>query len=321
MSIRDCKIYKALIYPVLQCIGYYKMKAKFRKWARICILTREDTQKKSKIKELISNLPIGFLPSKITKDSIVISLTSYGKRVEDTLPYVLYTLVTQTIRVGKIVVYLDNDNWSDEKLPSLLQHFKRVGVDFRYCDDLRSYKKIIPALRDFPDNPIITVDDDLYYNDHMVEWLLDAHKNLPKKSVVGLWACIVAARDGKYLPYNTWKDCQYKTLESEFALYTGYGTLYPPHIFDKEVMNSEIFLALCPTADDIWMWAMEKRLNIPVYVTENAALGLHTDVNRKNMLFPEENKESLYYVNELMGNKNDEQLNNLVNYYNLYPSK
>jgi hypothetical protein len=323
-SLRKIKI----LYPlfafrdaVMDKTGLFQLKRKIKQRLLLKRLVYEDTQLKKEINKKILAFPDGLITNNITHEDIIISLTSYGKRVEDALPYALYSLLTQTILPKKIVVYLDRDNWSDDRLPDLIKHLKKIGIEVRYCEDIRSYKKIVPALRDFPNNPIVTVDDDIYYNEHMIEWLLDAYKNLPEKSVVGLWACIVASKDGKYMPYNTWKDCKYRTSESEFALYTGYGTLYPPHIFDSEVMNSDIFMSLCPTADDIWMWAMEKRLNIPVYITENACLGLHTDVNRKNMLFPEDNPDSLYYVNELMGNKNDEQFNNLISYYHLSPSK
>lgn len=281
----------------------------------------EDWTKKRKIERQIKLLPINMIGQDFNDSDIVVSLTSYGARVADTLPLVLYTLLTQTIKPGKIVVYLDKINWSDEKLPNILRHLQKVGVDIRYCEDIRSYKKIIPALSDFPNNPIVTVDDDFYYDVHMLEWLLNAYQGLPRKSVVGLWACIVAPKEGEYLPYNTWVDCKFKTNDSKFALYTGYGTFYPPHIFDDEVSNSDIFMKLCPTADDIWMWVMEQRLNIPVFLAPNAAIGLHTEINRVHVYFPEQNKDSLYYVNELVGNQNDTQFKNLISYYNLHPTE
>lgn len=321
MEFRGTKMYREIIYPLLQNFGYYYLKKKVKKWILIQKLTREDAKKKEEIIGKIYDLPIGFLSQDLSLESVIISLTSYGSRVVDTLPLVLYTLITQTIKPGKIVVYLDYTNWSDEKLPKILHHLQKVGVDIRYCEDIRSYKKIVPALKDFPNNPIVTVDDDIYYDSHMLEWLLDAYQQLPQKSIVGLWACIVAKENGEYLPYNTWIDCKFKTNDSEFALYTGYGTFYPPHIFDNEVCNSDVFMKLCPTADDIWMWVMAKRLNIPIFLTPNAALGLHTEINRVYVFFPEQNKESLYYVNELVGNQNDIQLKNLITYYNLHPPK
>ncbi len=321
MHIRQTDIYKNCINPILSTLGYYWVREKIRSKKLKRFLVREDALYRKETIRNINNLPQNMFSPTLSPDDVVISLTSYGKRVSQTLPLTLYTLVNQSVKPGKIVVYLDHENWNEKNIPDILRHFQKVGVEIRFCEDIRSYKKIIPALRDFPDNPIITVDDDIYYNAHMVEWLVDAYERLPQKSVVGLWACVVRAQNGQYLPYNTWEDCNHnRTSKSEYALYTGYGTYYPPRIFDKEVMNSDVFMHLCPTADDIWMWAMEKRLNIPVYITPNARLGLHREINKQYVYFPEENPGSLYYVNELMDNKNDEQLFNLIKYYNLRPN-
>lgn len=322
MHIRQTDIYKNCINPILSTLGYYWVREKMRSKKLKRFLVREDALYRKETIRNINNLPQNMFSPTLSPDDVVISLTSYGKRVSQTLPLTLYTLVNQSVKPGKIVVYLDQENWNEKNIPDILMHFQKVGVEIRFCEDIRSYKKIIPALRDFPDNPIITVDDDIYYNVNMVEWLVNAYKRLPQKSVVGLWACVVRVQNGQYLPYNTWEDCSHNiTSKSEYALYTGYGTYYPPHIFDEEVMNSDVFMHLCPTADDIWMWAMEKRLHIPVYITPNARLGLHREINKQYVYFPEENPGSLYYVNELMDNKNDEQLFNLIKYYNLRPNE
>ena len=37
--------------------------------------------------------------------------------------------------------------------------------------------------------------------------------------------------------------------------------LYPPKIFDIEVLNEEIFMKLAPRADDIWLKAMTLKNN------------------------------------------------------------
>ena len=83
------------------------------------------------------HMPTGLVSGEYTSEDIVISLTSYGKRVTEALPYALYSLLTQTLLPKKIVVYLDKDNWSDNRLPVILRRIKEIGVDFRYCEDLR----------------------------------------------------------------------------------------------------------------------------------------------------------------------------------------
>ena len=47
------------------------------------------------------------------------------------------------IEADRIIVWLDEDNWSDENFPKRLQTFRRQGVEFKFWEDIRSYKKLI----------------------------------------------------------------------------------------------------------------------------------------------------------------------------------
>jgi hypothetical protein len=215
----------------------------------------------------------------------------------------------------KIVVYLDEKEWSDANLPTILLQLQVKGVLFRYVEDLKSYKKLIPTLREFSDKPIITVDDDFYYNEKIIEWLMDAYDQSDKKTIIGSWGCMPVVRNGKYAPYTIWQDCKYGNEKSEYSLFAGNGTVYPPHIFDDEICNKEVFIKLCPTADDIWFWVQEKRLGVKTQLIQNAGYGLHVPVNRVFTYNPNQ-PGTLFYENGVLG-KNDEQLKKVIEYYRL----
>ena len=250
--------------------GLFKLKKRIKCFFFFKRLQYEDSRKKRMIERKIRKLADPFPKSNPSSVAFVVSLTSYGKRVKDCLPYTLYSLLTQTVRPYKIAVYLDECSWNDDKLPPLLKRIQSIGVDFYYCDDLRSYKKLIPALRQFPDNPIITVDDDFYYHPRLIEWLSEAYIKSDKKTVLGQWGCIPEKKDGKYMPYNQWKECNYGDDNSPISFYGGFGTSYPPHIFDDEILNSAVFMSICPKGDDIWFWAMEERQGIKrAYIPHN----------------------------------------------------
>ena len=221
-KLREIKI----LYPLFalrdfiwEKTGLFDLKKRIKQKLFYKRLMREDAQKKADIAKLIMQLPENLIGKDFNTDDFVFSLTSYGVRVEDTLPYALYSIITQKLQPRKIVVYLDWDNWSDEKLPALLQHLKRVGVDFRYCKDLRSYKKLIPALKDFPNNPIITLDDDFYYNPNYHNWMREAYDASDKHTVLGQWGCIPQRQDGRFLPYSQWIDCKYGDEKSEISFF------------------------------------------------------------------------------------------------------
>ena len=308
-----------MAYKILSILGYYKIKKKVKHRIFCHKLQKEDARKKAEVIKCIDSLSGELLKKSCDESDIIVSLTSYGTRVTDTLPYTLYSLLQQSRMPNRIVVWLDEDHWDEEKLPSILRKLEDLGVEFYYVPDLRSYKKLIPALKQFPDNIIITVDDDLYYNPNTIEWLTDTYQASDKRSVIGTWAYPAKKKDGQYLPYSNWREGDADNLSEDCSLIGCGGILYPPHIFDKEILREELFMEMAPTADDLWFWVMEKRLGIPVKLIPNAKYGLHTAVNRIDIWEPERGG-SLYYTNEIKG-ANDLQFMKLISHYNIKPQQ
>lgn len=304
-----------MAYKILDILGYYSIKKKIKQHFFYRRLKKEDADRKEEVKKAIDAMAGLQLSSKGDKSDIIVSLTSYGARVNDTLPYTLYSLLTQTRKPNRIVVWLDEDHWDEEKLSPILVKLKGHGIEFYYVPDIRSYKKLIPALKMFPDNVIITVDDDLYYNPKTIEWLVDSYQKSDKHSVIGTWAFTAKKRDGHYLPYSVWKEKENDNDSKEYSLIGCGGILYPPHIFDEEILKEDLFMEMAPTADDLWFWVMEKRLGISVRLIPQARYGLHITVNRLDDWEPNRGG-SLHYINDLQG-KNDVQLSRLISYYNI----
>ncbi len=48
-----------------------------------------------------------------------------------------------------------------------------------FCDDIKSYKTLIPTLNIFEGKVIITVDDDIYYSDNMLEEMYKSYLQNP----------------------------------------------------------------------------------------------------------------------------------------------
>ena len=307
-----------MAHRILDLIGYYRIKKSVKHHLFCKRLLKEDAKRKKDVRKAIEALEGEILNKTGDPSDIIVSLTSYGVRVNDTLPYTLYSLLQQTHLPNRIVVWLDNVNWNEGNLPLLLKKLEGLGVEFYYVEDIRSYKKLIPALQLFPDNVIITVDDDLYYNHQTIEWLIDTYNESDKHSVIGTWAYPAKVSDSKYLPYSSWKEKDDSQITHEYSLIGCGGILYPPHIFDDEILKQELFMKMAPTADDLWFWTMEKRLNIPIKLIQNAGYGLHESVNRIDIWEP--NREgSLYFINEIHG-ANDIQFMELISYYGITPT-
>lgn len=296
-------------------VGYFRVKKRVKELLFFRKILYEDKLRKQKVEKQIYKLPYNCLINNNSHNDIIVSLTSYGKRTFDSVPYAIFSLFQQTTLPNRIVLYLDKENWNEQNIPSLLKRLKLSGLEIRFCKDIRSFKKLIPALSDFPNNPIITVDDDFYYNSHLIEWLVKSYNKSDKKTIFGSWACIPERQKGKFIPYSKWRDCKYGNNASEYSLFAGNGTLYPPHIFDGEIKKEDIFMRLCPLADDIWFWIQEERLNIKRKLIDPCGVELNSSINRIDV-FDYKRKNTLFSQN-VLGNKNDKQFKDLLEYYHL----
>jgi len=274
-------------------------------------------------------LTLGLIPTLVpleVKNSprYVVSLTSYGRRLTATAPYAIITLLGQSVKPDKIVLWVANEDKG--RIPEIMGDLTEKGLDIRFCEDIRSYKKLIPALHEFPDDYIITADDDAYYPQNWFEQLMVEHKKNPKKIICHRAHGIKVDENHNPLPYMQWHGCiesgvatsgQSKPLhrlESIFPTGVG-GVLYPPKCLHKDVEIKELFMKLAPMADDIWFWAMAI-LNkeyfcdeSPYIVVENGYAKIMQDVE------PQQQRKgnSLWSYNLHGGN--DKQLKAVIEYY------
>ena len=309
---------KARIQDILMKLGYFRCKAGIKKKIFYARLKREDAALKRKIAKEIEALPINLLSRANDDTDIILSLTSFGHRVADATPYALYSIFTQTRLPNRVVLWLDNEHWNDDNLPPLIKRLQKSGLEVYYCEDIQSYKKLIPSLKIFPNNPIIVIDDDTYYDKDLVKWLVDAYNHSDKRTVFATCARIVEKREGKYIPYEEWRGDEYADEKSEISLVGCGGGIYPPGIFDDEIFNKDVFMSLAPTADDIWFWVQEKRMRVSVRLTPKHGYQLLRVVDRIED-FDINNANNLTLTNVVHG-RNKQQFEALVEYYKLNES-
>lgn len=305
---------------LLRWVYYYDIKRAIKRFFFLRRVEREDNQLRKRVAQQIHELPTDILHANHDASDLIVSMTSYGQRLSDSCPYALYSMFTQTLRPNRICLFLD-DSWSDEMLPPLIKRLQQSGLEVYYGEDLRSYKKLIPALQHFPANRIITVDDDFYYNKYLCQWLVEEYDRAVAQggqAVVGSWASVETVNNGEFAPYNDWPDGYGTHKDEHWSLKAGNGTLYPPHVFDDEICRSEMFQKLAPTADDLWFWAMERRQNIPIRQIPTGRYGLHRSVNRLLQYDFENQPDALTYINNVQDN-NEQQFRALIERYNIKP--
>ena len=200
---------------------------------------------------------MGITEDRLCDHEVVVSLTSFGKRIYD-VPVVIESIMQGTVKPNKIVLWLAEDEFKGKPLPKALEMQKERGLQVEFCEDIRSYKKLIPSLKMFPEACIITIDDDAIYGYDLVERLVIAHIENPNAVCACRMHKVKLAEDGKPLSYMDWDWCVecYETNSNLLFPTTGGGTLFPPGCLCQEVFNKRVFMDLAPFADDIWFYAM-----------------------------------------------------------------
>ena len=242
----------------------------------------------------------------------IVSLTTYGKRLYD-VAFTIESIMQQSMKANRIVLWLD-ESFRGKTLPKSLQNQQKRGLEIAFCKDIRSYKKIIPSLKKFPDNAIITIDDDILYDYDVLERLIMSHKECPQYIQAIRVHRIILDSHHVPVPYNKWTWNSKETGPHRLNFLTGgAGALYPPHCFDDEVFNERVFMDICPYADDVWLNAMALKNNVlvnKVYTREYVDNGLLVNAGVQDIGLN---------VTNIQGKKlNDQQLSAVLGKYNLY---
>ena len=247
-------------------------------------------------------LPISYgIAKQKLETPIIVSLTSYPARFP-TLPICLKSILNQTLKPTKVILWLDKDV-SLDNIPQEILKLQKKGLEIR-CggEPLKPHKKYIHAMKEFRDACIVTVDDDVIYTRDMLASLYASYKKYPN--------CISARRVHKILydinhkavDYNSWDyDCKKDPGPSQQLLATGVGgVLYPPHIFDmdSEFFNPKNIMDNAWSVDDVWLKFIENSLNIPVAWVPNKQTHPFYITNKELA------KTSLYIAN-VHNNRND----------------
>lgn len=242
---------------------------------------------------------------------IVVSLTSFGRRIHE-VALAIESLMQQTMKANRIVLWL-SDELENRPLPQTLVLQQNRGLEIKFCRDIRSFTKLIPQLKESPDDVIVTVDDDVLYDYDLLEHLINAYRQQP-----GMIHCcrvhrMLTDNHGRLLPYNKWEWCCSVAGTDRRYFITGIGgTLYPPHCLDGEVFNEDVFLDLCPEADDVWFTAMAMKKGTPVNKVFTRSRGGEDFVKIPRPLETGLSKENVGYSG------NDSQIQAVFSRYGLY---
>lgn len=244
---------------------------------------------------------------KLSNDGdFIISITSYPPRI-DKIYIVIESLFKQTIKPGRIHLWLSSSEILSEDLPGSIKRLIKRGLKVSFVEEnVRSYKKLVYALEEYPSFVIITVDDDVIYPDFWFEEICNSHRKNPLDIICYRGHNILLDKQGElYLYRDMLNGNNDSDLPSYSLMPTGVsGILYPPHSLHEMARDKEKYMRLAPYGDDIWFKCCSLKNNRKTKRVFNHNLHF--------LVIPGTKKYALNKMNVLSG-LNDKQMKDVYN--------
>lgn len=188
---------------------------------------------------------------------LIVSLTTFPSRI-NRIYLTIETIFQQSYLPDRIILWLAKEQFPGgiEMLPNTLKKQINRGVEIRFCDDLKSYKKFYYSMKENPKAIVITIDDDVFYPLDTIENLVEMHKKYPNDIIAHSAQEI---DDNFFLLPSKWHSYHFNKINDMFAkcrILGLSGVLYPPNSLYKDVFNKRLINKLCPWADDLWLTVM-----------------------------------------------------------------
>lgn len=242
-------------------------------------------------------------PRENRSKKVVVSLTSFPGRIESVW-MVVECMLRQTLCPDCIILWLSKEQFPDEKIPQSLMD--RIGSVFQVRfvpNDYRSHKKYLYAFSEYPNDIVITIDDDIFYPTTLISSLYESYKK-NSHSVICCYGKEFYCENNNVAKYESWKE--YFDLNSSRIFFgSGGGTLFIPSELYRDVLNINLAMNLCPYADDIWLNIMARMADLNVVLI----------VRRLILPICKEDDSRLCSIN-VGQNLNDVQISNVCSYYN-----
>lgn len=184
---------------------------------------------------------------------IIVSTTTIPCRKElflKTIPHIL----NQTYKFDKYCINID-DNLTEEDY-AFYEGLKKLDprIEITKCEaKWRVNNKLLPTIKKYPDDVVITIDDDMDYEEHCIEELVDVWEKNKDCIVCHEINPAIMTPTGELRYLNT---LDVKLYQKEFGKYLTHSCLFPPHIFNNtDVFDYDTMMAMTDgNNDEFWFW-------------------------------------------------------------------
>jgi hypothetical protein len=199
--------------------------------------------------------PVPAVPTQHTlPGQLIVSLTSHPPRFP-MLKQALQSILDQDMKPDATVLWLAPSEFA--QLPTEI--LRMDGLTIRQCEDIRSYKKLIPALQEYPGAFVLTADDDLIYPRTWVRSFCEAFRT-PTEILLRRGRHVAPANAaGDLASYNAWPMVNDGNANRLVFPTSCHGMLVHPGAMSFEVTDMAKARELAPMNDDIWWYWMGLR--------------------------------------------------------------
>ena len=208
---------------------------------------------------------------------VVVSMTSYPARIK--FAWIsLETLFRQKYESFAVVLILARAQFPTGRLPKRIRRLQERGLAVIWVNqDGKSADHIWPAYSRFRHARIVSVDDDKFFPPELLAQLTAESDSSPGV-IVGARGWEMAEARGSVAFGENWVRANRSSPSSLLFIPPGNGSLFPPGSLPEMAGDYDLMREVCPSADDVWFWAMAVLAG-----TESKCLGMaaHRPVSRQ----------------------------------------
>ncbi|WP_016990260.1 hypothetical protein [Flavobacterium sp. ACAM 123] len=195
------------------------------------------------------------------------------------MPAVFEALNKQTVVPKKWILVLSEEEWPNLVLSSFLEKLVKRGLEIVWVkNNTYAVKKLVPIIEKYPELAVITLDDDIIYEQNLIGNLVK-NVNATEGCVVGHVGKTMIQKNKKLqMLFRDNKITNSKTNSAQVFLIGWGGIYYPSNALSKKVIDKDAIQLIVPgRGSDIWFWAAAIANNTNQYCIEahnNKNLGI-----------------------------------------------
>lgn len=186
---------------------------------------------------------------------VIVSMATIPCR-KDRLKRNIPSFKNQTYPFDMLIInVLDNLTEEDYQFYEELKKMDSRIVINKADGKWRSCNKLIPTLKRYPDDIIITVDDDIYYPNESISTLMQQYELTPDCIIAQDVHPISLERNNTYINHS-FPPLNVRLMQKEWGKYVTCCCLFPPHVFDgSDIFDFDKMMAITKGQhDEVWFW-------------------------------------------------------------------